>query len=145
MENGSLERLVALVRRELGAESVRVLEVGDRETEADNVLYAKLPDGRLLAVAFPGAPPAREALVRRLTLLTATFAQSLEQGGRASARPTPARSLHQELRALAARARAVDASVIDAHSPVVWGAGSAEGESPPSEKIDLVDVSRAHL
>jgi hypothetical protein len=145
MENASLERLIALVRRELGAESVRVLEVGDRETEADNVLYAKLPDGRSLAVAFAGAPPARDALVRRLTMLTATFAQSLEQSGRASARPAPARSLHQELRALAVRARAADAAVIDAHSPVVWGAGSAEGESRPSEKIALVEVSRAQL
>jgi hypothetical protein len=149
MESGSLERLIALVRRELGAESVRVLDATEAMTPADNVVHAKLPDGRQLAVAFAGAPPARAALVRRLAILTATFAQSLEQGGRTCSRPTPARSLQEELRALAVRARALDAAVIDAHSPVVWGAGSAEHERPPPEKLGLelvpVDVSRAPI
>src|ERR1700722_10363978 len=145
MANDSLERLIALVRRELGAESVRVLEAEDEEALADNVLYARLPDGRRLAVAFASAPPAKEVLVRRLSMLTATFAHSLEVGPRGASRPTLTRSLQDELRALAARARARDAAVIDAHSPVVWGAASAEPESAPPDKIALVDVSSTRL
>jgi hypothetical protein len=145
MANASLERLIALVRRELGAESVRVLEEEDEEALAENVLYARLPDGKRLAVAFAAPPAAREALVRRLSMLTATFSQSLEEGVSRASRPSPAQSLHDELRALAARARAADAAVIDAHSPVVWGAASAETKSPPAEKIPLVEVSSARL
>lgn len=145
MENASLDRLIALVRRELGAASVRVLDASDAMTEADNVVYASLPDGRHLAVAFAEAPPAKAAIVRRLSILTETFAQSLEHGPRATSRPAPARSLQEELRALAVRARARDAAVIDAHSPVVWGAGSAERESLPPENVSFVDVSRALL
>jgi hypothetical protein len=94
MTNASLERLIALVRRELGAESVRGLETEDAEAEAENVLYATMPDGRRLAVAFASAPASRAALVRRLKMLTATFAQSLEPpSGRPQSRPSPSRSL----------------------------------------------------
>jgi hypothetical protein len=145
MASASLERLIALVRRELGAESVRVLAEEDEEALADNVLYARLPDGRRLAVAFAAAPAAKQALARRLSMLTATFAQSLEEGVPRAARPAPALSLHDELRALAARARAADAAVIDAHSPVVWGVASGETKGPPAEKIALVELSSARL
>lgn len=146
MANASLERLIALVRRELGAESVRVLETEDGEAEAENVLYARLPDGRHLAVAFASAPASKPALVRRLEMLTATFAQSLEPPSRRPpARPSPGRSLQEELRALAVRARAADAAVIDTHSPVVWGAASAEPDGAAHESVPMVDVSRARL
>jgi hypothetical protein len=145
MVSDSLERLIALVRRELGAENVRVLGARDQTAEAENVLYADLPDGRHLAVAFASAPPAKEALLRRLAILTSTFAQSLELGGRGPSRPVPARSLQEELRAVAAKAHAVDAAVIDAHSPVVWGAASAAPESLPPDALPLVELSRARL
>jgi hypothetical protein len=146
MTDPSMERLIALVQRELKADSVRVLPAGADEAEADNVLFASLPDGRLLAVAFATPPPSKEALVRRLTMLTATFAQSLSEGPRSSSSRLPVSgSLHQELRALAARARAVDAAVIDAQSPVVWGAGSAERDSGAPPRVALVDVSSARL
>jgi hypothetical protein len=145
MTDPSMDRLIALVRRELKAEGVRVLEAGAEQAEAENVMFAKLPDGRQLAVAFDEAPPSREALVRRLTMLTDTFAQSLTDGPRSSQRPPVAGSLHQELRALAARARALDAAVIDAQSPVVWGAGSAEQEGAAHERLALMDLSSARL
>jgi hypothetical protein len=138
-----LERLIALVRRELGAESVRVLDSADQEAEARNVLYARLPDGRCLAVAFAAEPPAKDALRRRLSMLTATFAQSL--AARPTTRPPLALSLHEELRALAARANAVDAAVIDAHSPVVWGAGSMDPSGPSPDPVALVDLSGSRL
>ena len=131
MPNPSIERLLALVCRELGAESARLLRASEDEPHADNVLYGKLPDGRRLAVVFASAPPAKGALMRRLQMLTSTFAHSLEEGSsRRSSRAPPARSLHEELRALSVRARAVDAAVIDAHSPVVWGCASAEKDPP---------------
>jgi hypothetical protein len=145
MTDSSMDRLIALVQRELKADSVRVLESGAEEADADNVLYAKLPDGRLLAVAFSGAPPSKDALVRRLRMLTATFAHSLSDGPRSSQRPPVSGLLHQELRALALRARALDAAVIDAQSPIVWGAGSAERDSVAPERIVLTDVSSARL
>jgi hypothetical protein len=145
MVNPSIERLLALVCRELGAESARLLDAPEDEPHADNVLYGKLPDGRRLAVVFASAPPAKGALMRRLQMLTSTFAHSLEEGSsRRSSRPPPARSLHEELRALSVRARAVDAAVIDAHSPVVWGCASAE-KDPSVETIALERVSTSRL
>jgi hypothetical protein len=145
MPNPSIERLLALVCRELGAESARLLRASEDEPHADNVLYGKLPDGRRLAVVFASAPPAKGALMRRLQMLTSTFAHSLEEGSsRRSSRAPPARSLHEELRALSVRARAVDAAVIDAHSPVVWGCASAE-KDPPIETLALERVSTSRL
>jgi hypothetical protein len=144
--NPQMERLMALVQRELGAESVRLLEATVNPPDADNVLYAKLPDGRRLAVAFEAAPKLRDVLERRLRMLTATFAQSLAEGPRSSAsRPHLSGSLQQELRALAVRARALDAAVIDAHSPVLWGAGSQEVDKAAEEKVPRLDVSNARL
>jgi hypothetical protein len=146
MLNPSIERLLALVCRELGAESARLLGASEDEPHADNVLNGKLPDGRRLAVVFAGAPTAKGALTRRLQMLTSTFAYSLEEGAspRRSSRPPPSRSLHEELRALSVRARAVDAAVIDAHSPVVWGCASAE-KDPPMETLALEQVSTSRL
>jgi hypothetical protein len=143
--NPSMERLIALVQRELGAVSVRLLEAASEPSEAENVLYAQLPDGRRLAVAFAAPPASRDVALRRLRMLTATFSQSLSEGPRSSPRPPVSGSLHQELRALAVRARALDAAVIDAHSPVVWGAGSQDLEAETPEKINLMDVSSARL
>jgi hypothetical protein len=145
MLNPSIERLLALVCRELGAESARLLGASEDEPHADNVLYGQLPDGRRLAVVFASAPTAKGALTRRLQMLTSTFAHSLDEGtSRRPSRPPPARSLHEELRALSVRARAVDAAVIDAHSPVVWGCASAE-KDPPIETLALEQVSTSRL
>jgi len=143
--NSSMDRLIALVRRELGAESVRLLDAGAEPAEADNVLYASLPDGRRLAVAFAAPPASRDVALRRLRMLTATFSQSLAEGPRSSPRLPVSGSLHQELRALAVRARAKDAAVIDAHSPVVWGTGSQDQETQTPEKVIRMDASSARL
>jgi hypothetical protein len=145
MAQASLERLIALVCRDLGAESARLLDAPEEEPHADNVLYGRLPDGRCLAVIFAGAPEAKDALARRLKMLTSTFAHSLEEGpSQRPSRPTPSSSLQEELRALSVRARAVDAAVIDAQSPIVWGCASAE-RSVPVETVQLEDVSTSRL
>jgi hypothetical protein len=145
MLNPSIERLLTLVCRELGAASARLLDAPEEEPHADNVLCGRLPDGRRLAVVFASAPPAKGALLRRLQMLTSTFAHSLEEGAaRRPSRPPAALSLQEELRALSVRARAADAAVIDAHSPVVWGCASAE-KTAPVETIPLQEISTARL
>ncbi len=145
MAHASIERLIAMVCRELGADSAHLLEASEEESKADNVLYGSLPDGRGLAVIFASAPPAKDALARRLQMLTSTFASSLEEGApRRASRPTPSSSLQEELRALSVRARAIDAAVIDAQSPIVWGCASAE-KSISLETLHLHEVSTARL
>jgi hypothetical protein len=148
MTSDPLDRLISLVRRELGADDVRVLEGPAPAVAAPNVIHADLADGRKLAVAFAAAPPAREALVRRLHMLVLTFAQSLEDDPsiRREPRASAVQSLREELRALAARARGVDAVVIDANSPVVWGSATAEpAVRHDLGNVELVDVSRHQL
>ena len=148
MASDPLERLIGLVRRELGADDVRVLEGSLPAVAAPNVIHASLADGRVLAVAFASAPSSREALVRRLDMLIETFAQSLEEDGAARREPraSAVESLQLALRALVLAAQAVDAVVIDANSPVVWG--SAVEERPVRHdlgNVELVDISRHQL
>lgn len=126
-------RFAALVRRELGAEDVRIMEPAAQTGEAPNVLYTTLPDGARLAVTFAEEPDNREALARRLEILVGTFAQTANDELPARTRFTVARSLHDELRALSVRAQAVDALVLDAHSPVVWGSATRRA---PLEELD---------
>ncbi len=120
------QRFASLVRRELGADDVRILEANAVRSAAGNVLHASLPDGRILAVTFAGPPESPPALLRRLEILVRTFPQALQEEPerhRPSRAPLPS-SLHEELRALATRASATDAVVLDAHSPVVWGSAT---------------------
>jgi hypothetical protein len=143
---GALERFLSLVRREMRAEDVRVLSPGDTGSEAPNVMHGRLQDGRRVAVVFAEPPSNRAALTRRLDMLLHTFAQSLDEppASARSARPPLRRSLQDELRALANRARAVDALVIDANSPIVWGSAVTRtlSKPPPEPGVSLVDVSR---
>ncbi|WP_394840062.1 hypothetical protein LVJ94_24550 [Pendulispora rubella] len=137
-------RFVALVRRELGAEDVRVLTKDpEPESPAANVLYARLLDGTRIAVTFNTAPGNPAALRRRLGMLMNTFAALIEAHSKPPARLSISRSLREELRALATRTQAVEALVLDAHSPVVWGATHQRGplEEPPelSAVLHVVD------
>ncbi len=155
-----LKRFLALVRRETHASDVRLLPAGAEPPQALNVLSARLgrgTEGQDLLVVFAEPPRDREALTRRLQMLVQTFAQSLDTAPPRQPRPPAALSLQEELEALAARARALDAVVIDAHSPVVWGSAvtrrqpdereDREEREEPEERSDasavaLVDVSR---
>jgi len=121
-----VNRLIALVQRELGAEEVTVLEPGDAAPEG--ALVATLPNGKRIAVFWTGAPEEAEAKRRRLEMLVDTFAESFR--ATAQSRPPPAQSLHDELQWLAQRAGAVDACVIDAQSPMVWGAAEDDDATP---------------
>jgi len=128
-------RLSSLVMRELGAEDVRLLHAGETAPQAVNVLTAELPDSRILVVTF-GDAEHRVTNERRLDILVRAFVESLGESpaGARPIRPLPAISLREELRALAARAHAVDALVLDARSPIVWGAGRTRtGSTAPDD------------
>jgi len=146
MATDPLDRLIALVRRDLGADDVRVLEGPAPAMAAPNVIHASLADGRKLAVAFASAPASRDALVRRLDMLILTFAQSIEDKhtGNKEERKSTARSLRDELSVLVGKTHAVDAVVIDANSPVVWGSATEPMEHELAN-VELMDVSRSQL
>jgi hypothetical protein len=123
-----LARFLALVRRELGAVEVRVLEADDAAADPDALeLHASLPEGRILSVRFPTEPEDRMAKVDRLGALVSTFDPSLLDAAPRRSRPPPAVTLLDELKALCERAAAVNTLIIDANSPVVWGAAQPEG------------------
>jgi hypothetical protein len=123
-----LDRFLALVCRELGARESVVLEAGSPAVVEGTQLSCPTPDGRLLVARFDSAPADREAIQRRLEMLASTFdAPESDNFRPPSSRPPIAQSLEQELRVLCARAAASNAVVIDANSPVVWGAASPRG------------------
>jgi hypothetical protein len=164
MQQPPLERLVALVRRDLRASDVRILEPGQEETAvvaplasadappdgeaAVQTLRRDLPGGRVLVVSFANAVDDVDARARRLEMLIDSFRETLDASAataatRAASRPPPGLSLHEELSALAERCEAVDALVIDARSPVVWGAADRERgshpDTPPADVVRLDD------
>lgn len=125
-----IDRFLSLVRRELGAEEVRVLAPEEPTPAEDPGLVAcRLPDGRGVEARFAEPQPDHAAKQRRLEMLASTFDAVVEEApaGSRRSRPPPATSLHDELVALCTRAAAVNAIVIDANSPVVWGAAHPEG------------------
>jgi hypothetical protein len=143
----AFERFVALAKRELGADDVRLLAPTESAPEASNVLVTRMDDGRHVVASFGEPPKDRDALERRLTILTTTFAESLAAppSEKTRARPRVASSLHEELRALAVRARARDCVVVDVDSPVVWGSASVPAKPRARSDLLLRDVSDREL
>jgi hypothetical protein len=123
-----LDRFLALVRRELGCEDARVLDAGDEGGREAHALEARLPDGRVVSARFAETPPDAEARLRRLEMLVSTFDAMIDgtQTSRRS-RPPVTSSLHDELVALCTRSSALNAVVVDANSPIIWGAAQAAG------------------
>jgi hypothetical protein len=151
-ESGSSieRRFVALVRRELDAAEVELVAAGSRIEHAASMIAVELEDGRHVVARFDRAPEHPDVIARRLSILASTFAESLREQARVHPRVPNTVSLNDELAALSARARALDAFVIDAHSPVVWGSGRGY-EQPVElvpelhEALHLVRVSRGEL
>jgi hypothetical protein len=134
----ALSRFLELVRREMSAEDVSVVPRGTTAKGAAT-LVAPLGEAEELVVRFDVTPDDADARLRRLEMLVNAFATALEagaaEGGAAkSPRATP-RSLRDELRTLATRAGALDALVIDAHSPIVWGAVLGVRTQPEGAKV----------
>lgn len=134
MSESPLEELLAIVRRDLGAVDVRLAD-SDVAPAAASV-GCEVPGGRRIVADFAEPPVDPEACQRRLEVLVASFAAVLSlPADRRSSRPPAADSLHDELTALAQRSGAVEALVIDAHSPVVWGSAG--------EQVDLAAAEEA--
>lgn len=126
-----VEEFLAIVRRDLGAADARILAPGEEPPPEGVALTCELPGDRRLIALFPEAPPDPDARLQRLSMLASSFHTVLEAKDRARpVRPPPALSLHEELAALAQRAFAVDAVVIDQRSPVVWGTAGEERAAP---------------
>ncbi|HZU82473.1 MAG TPA: hypothetical protein VE987_06140 [Polyangiaceae bacterium] len=123
-----LDRFLALVRRELGAVDAQLLEADQQPEEQSHTLCCRMADGRGIAARFASVPDDAEAKSRRLEMLVSTFDAVVDEAleGR-RARSSVVRSLPDELSALCARAGALNAIVIDANSPVVWGAARPQG------------------
>lgn len=144
------ERFLSLAQRELSADDVRVLDVGEPPPEATNVVVTRLRDGRHVVATFRDDPTERDVLERRLAILAGTFAEALDEtptplSERSRSRPPVATSLHEELKALAQRSRAADVVVIDGDSPVVWGCASVAARPRARNGVLLRDVSDREL
>ena len=91
-------------------------------------LWGLRPDGRSVVARFDEPPPDREATLRRLEMLVGTFTGALEEPPvEPLPRPPAAVALHEVLGELGTRAAALNVLVIDANSPVVWGAAKPAG------------------
>jgi hypothetical protein len=121
-----LNRLLELVRRELEADDARV-ELGGRDPEDPRMLWVPLPNGWRLVACFSSEPAERTEKTERLLAFAETFSTTaeLEPHPRSehgsTLRGLAIRRLDTELHALATRAGAVEALVIDEASPVIWG------------------------
>jgi hypothetical protein len=126
------DRFLALVCRELGAAEAHIVQSGDGDRASDErELRSPLASGGIVVVTFTQAPEDREATQRRLEMLASTFdAGGSDPPAAIRSRPPVSRSLRDELEALATRAAALNAVVIDANSPVVWGAAHPEEVAP---------------
>jgi hypothetical protein len=159
-----LDRFVALVRRELDAHEVSVHEpVEAPEATGDGrELRCATPDGRIVVARWLEPPVDRDAKQTRLEMLASAFdAVADEAAHPPSSRPPASLSLRVELQALCDRAAAINALVIDANSPILWGAAwgrdivpKAWAASPPPPEAEgapsgtdarLAEVSRHAL
>jgi hypothetical protein len=144
-----LDRFLALVRRELGADDARLLEDGEEGVDDACELQCRMADGRGIGARFSAPPPDREEKQRRLEMLVSTFhAVVPDTNARRRSRPPVEHSLRGELATLCERAGAVNAMVIDANSPVEWGAARPQSAIPlgpraPSASSDPADDEQA--
>ena len=143
-----LERFLALVCRELGAENVRVLDGEEQGVEDPCELRCRMTDGRNIGVRFAAPPSEREACQRRLEMLASSFDAVAEDdpGQQRRSRPPVAQALRDELVALCDRAAALNAIVIDANSPIEWGIARPQGGTsltPRASSTTLADAAEA--
>jgi hypothetical protein len=141
--SANIERLVALVRRDLGAVDVRVVAKDEAPAQDDPLSLRRPMSGdRILIATFAEPPTDVDARTRRLDMMIDSFRDVTIEPVLAPSRPPPASSLHEELRGLAERAGAIDALVIDARSPIVWGAADADRVSKPEDTQPPAEVVR---
>jgi hypothetical protein len=147
--SSDLERFLSLVRRELGAVETSIVESGEEDGEDEAAskkeLRSALGDGREVVARFDAEPSERDAKQRRLDMLASTFDVVADEAEREKKSRQPVtRTLRDELTAVSTRAAAVNVFVIDANSPIVWGAAHQEGittEPPAMSSPRLAEAS----
>ena len=144
MNEEALSRFLELCAREMDARDVRAEPRGTVAPSA-NVLVVPLGERSEVVVSFDDAPADIDARQRRLEMLATAFSSAIEGAGPERPKRVKRRSLRRELEALAIRADAIDAVVIDAHSPIVWGAVAGPVASPVTNVIPLNEESRARI
>lgn len=123
-------RFLALIQTELSAQAARILVAGVSPPDATNAVSHRLDDGRTVVAVFAEPPDNSDEIAEKLALLATAFEQSPRALSTHKARYSVARSLKDELLALSQRALALDALVIDADSPVVWGSARSQSFRP---------------
>lgn len=123
-------RFLALIQTELSAQAARILASGVSPPDATNAVSHRFEDGRTVVVVFAEPPDNPAEIAEKLGLLATAFEQSPRALSMHKARYSVARSLKDELLALTQRAAALDALVIDADSPVVWGSARSQAFRP---------------
>jgi MshEN domain len=128
-----------VVKRSLGAKDVRIVGEDETPSRSEQVLVCELPAGQLLSVSFEDPPANADSARRRLEMLVRAFASTLGAAGEAPSSTPKGRALHGELTALVERAGALDAVIIDANSPVVWGSAVLELPEVIDEEVRAPD------
>jgi hypothetical protein len=129
------ERLLELVKTKLGASDAR-LEIGGKTPTSTDIAWHNFAHARLVVV-FDAPIPDPELMNRRLATVCAGFQDTVKEV--VNQLPIghfedPRVQLDAELSALAERAGAARAAVLDLNSDIVWGA------SRPSDKADSEEV-----
>jgi hypothetical protein len=122
-----LERLLGLVKLELGADDARS-ELGGEPPTDERLVFASLGEPAVRIVAVFTKPVADRAKAEaHLSVLVSGFGDTVEQSvtslaGLSLPQDTARTRLDTELTYLAKRSGAVMAFVFDLGSPVIWGA-----------------------
>ena len=135
-----VERLLEVIRKELGADDAR-LELGGKDPGEGSV-WCALPSGfRLVAILPEGERSADElvALREKLVFLARSFDATLDRVTPPRPRPTldPQHALDDALDVLTTQTGALAALVVDNDSPVFWGSSLPRGDE------DVRDAERA--
>lgn len=132
-----LLRLLALVKRELDADDARA-ELGGRDPEGDNVIWAPMGDAWRVVAVFDGPPAERAAKEARLRALLSPFSthERLSEPPPSAHGERHRLELDEELDRLAERTGARAALVVDERSPVVWGSSAPRAEGWDLETME---------
>ncbi len=137
-----LERLLGLVKQELGASDARI-ELGGEAPNDDRLVVTSLGEPAFRVVAVFSAPVVdRAAAESRLSALVSGFGDTVGHSVMSLAGlPLPQDSararLDAELTYLATRSGAARAVVFDLSSPVIWGASLVDGVAAAAANRDV--------